>query len=174
MMLSTAYTDWLPHFRIVFLVAHNGRRFDFPVLTNALNHTNKQNAFSSRVSEYVDSLVILKLAFPKMSPYVLEDLVASQLKEQYGAQDVLEDVKALAKLLCICTESGIIKQNHLGLQQDIMQSFQTKRAKNIKSLEELMGLGIVKMSLAENIAGLLGINSEQPLHKLLTIRGRMA
>ena len=148
-----SFTDWLQQFSNVFLVAHNGRRFDFPVLTSALSHTNKLDAFCSTVSGYVDSLAVFKQAFPKMSSYKLEDLVASQLKEQYGAHDALEDVKALGKLLCMCTESGIVKQSFAPAAVHRAQFFQKERAKNIKSLEVLVGQGIMKMSLAENIAG---------------------
>ena len=87
--------------------------------------------------------------------------MASQLKEQYGAHHALEDVKALGKLLCMCTVSDVIKQSFGPAAVHHAQSFQKERAKNI--IGRACGTGY-----HENVTGRehcrLGISSEPPSH----------
>ncbi|KAH3853569.1 hypothetical protein DPMN_096097 [Dreissena polymorpha] len=51
---------WLAKFPRVIVVAHNGRRFDFPVLVSALLNTHCFETFCNCVSSFVDPLPVFK------------------------------------------------------------------------------------------------------------------
>ncbi|KAH3867508.1 hypothetical protein DPMN_030637 [Dreissena polymorpha] len=51
---------WLAKFPRAIIVAHNGRRFDFPVLVIALLNTHCFETFCNCASSFVDSLPVFK------------------------------------------------------------------------------------------------------------------
>ena len=67
------------------LVSHNGRTFDFVVLTHALLAVGKHDRFCQAVTAFADSLKLLRHAIPERSSYKQEDLVHNVLHEEYGA-----------------------------------------------------------------------------------------
>jgi DNA polymerase III alpha subunit (gram-positive type) len=83
----------------VMMVAHNGRRFDFPILVEALSGTGQMATFCTQVTSFVDSLPMLKELLPGQLSYKQESLAHHLLKAKYDAHDAGEDVKALAMIL---------------------------------------------------------------------------
>lgn len=62
--------SWLQQYPNLFLLAHNGRRFDFPILMTALYKTSKTDSFLQCVPGFIDSLpVFIK---KKVSKSVIE------------------------------------------------------------------------------------------------------
>ena len=55
--------NWLKKYSNVFLVAHNGRRIDFPVLMTTLQNTNTTDMFFECVSGFIDSIPVFKTKF---------------------------------------------------------------------------------------------------------------
>ena len=165
--IKTAVTDlciWLEHYKDAFLVAHNGRRFDFPVLLTALKNTDKITDFFECVTGFVDSLPVFRKRYPGDCSYKLDDLVTKHLKETYAAHDASADVTVLAKLLGQCETSDIMKHAFSPNAVHHLLLFNEQKHKHVKTLHVLIAEGIIKMSTAERIAG-SGLNL-QNLNKI--------
>lgn len=162
----TEFSNWLKNFPRAILVAHNGRKFDFPVLMNTLHSLNLTNVLLSAVSGFTDSLSIFKKAFPGQPNYKQETLVKSLLDTTYSAHDAIEDVKTLGMLMKHSKISGpeILPFTFppIAVHQGLL--FSKEKSKNITSLHVLIAKGIVKHNTAENIAG-SGLNLSH-LHKI--------
>ena len=82
--------EWLDKYSNVFLVAHNGRRFDFPVLIATLISVNFISRFFTCVTGLtcINSLNVFKKVFPGRASYKQEDLVSDLLHEDniWGSQ----------------------------------------------------------------------------------------
>ncbi|XP_060562490.1 uncharacterized protein LOC132722076 [Ruditapes philippinarum] len=156
--IQTALRDfliWLNQFRYVFLIAHNGKRFDFPIVVNACQASGMFNKFSSCVLGLVDSLHVFKSISPKRESYKQEDLARSLLSKVYNAHNALCDVDCLSELViyalkqddkCITVKSfspSDVKYN--------MDSNKEKH-KNLPSLSILIASGVMKSSTADNVA----------------------
>ncbi|XP_045176635.2 uncharacterized protein LOC123537131 [Mercenaria mercenaria] len=161
--VTTALNDfctWLEKFNNVILVAHNGRRFDFPVIISAINNVQLQERFFKCVSGCTDSLSVFRKQYPGRSSYKQIDLVHDILGATYGAHDATEDVRALGHLL-----------KHSASHQTVLpfsfspeavyknQIYNREKSKNFPSLSVLVSSGICKLNIAENIAG-SGLNLE--------------
>ena len=138
-----------------FLVAHNGRRFDFPIIASTLLKYNLKDRFSACVLGCVDSLTLCKKQFPGMSSYKQEDLVKNVLKKTYGAHDALEDVKALGDLLLHAYKkpTDVLQFSFSPKCMFYSLSVRNEKSKNLDSLNVLVSSGICKRATAENIAG---------------------
>ena len=82
----------------VVLIAHNGRVFDFRVLSYAICKVGMVSEFSNHVLAFVDSLSILRSKVPKLSSYKQEFLAGYFCQEYYNAHDAVDDVKMLSKI----------------------------------------------------------------------------
>ena len=90
----------------VVLIAHNGEKFDFPVLINALRRNNLLELFLATGVVLVDSLKIVSTEMKqKGSPLYscksksLSDVYEVLLKEKFDAHDAQEDATALSRIL---------------------------------------------------------------------------
>lgn len=83
----------------VILVAHNGRLFDFRVLSNAVARTVLQRQFLDKVSGFTDSLSLIRSKHKKLEEYIQIYLAKHFCNESYSAHDALEDVKMLSIIL---------------------------------------------------------------------------
>ena len=91
----------------LFLIAHNGRRFDFPVLLSSCCSIDRCDSLIENTQGMVDSLNIFSKVFPKRSSYKQEDLVRDILFTNYKAHNAEEDVNRLASLVSqVVTEHG--------------------------------------------------------------------
>ena len=71
---------WLRQFKDVFLVAHNGRCFDFPVIVAVRVVTATHGDLCSSVTGFVDSIPVFKTIYPMRNSHKQEDLVCSLLE----------------------------------------------------------------------------------------------
>lgn len=90
----------------VVLVAHNGDRFDFPILLNALRGSSLLDKFLSFQVILLDSLKLISMEMKQKSSPLrplksksLSDLCEFLLNEQFEAHKAQEDVAALACIL---------------------------------------------------------------------------
>ena len=164
------FCSWLEQFENVILIAHNGRKFDFPVLVSACAVNNLLNRMCASVKGCVDSLALFKKTFPEEPSYKQEELMKNILNEHYNAHDALADVIALGRLYNAC-ENVTVKEflAHSFCLKAVYfnQCFLKSKAKHLPSLNTLVANGVCKAATAENIAG-SGLN----LGHLRTIFGR--
>ncbi|KAL4220167.1 hypothetical protein ACF0H5_020576 [Mactra antiquata] len=148
--------EWLEKFSNVILTAHNGKRFDFPVLVSVLSKVNKFDRFSQCVMAICDSLALFRKVYPGRSTYILNIT--------YSAHDAAGDVWALSKLLQHAVSTLTMKDFCVYLFSPKAVFYNNlnsrEKAKNISSLKVLVSSGICKMATAENIAG-SGLNLDQ-------------
>lgn len=92
------FLKWLSTLRNceVVLVAHNGRVFDFRVLSNAVIRTGLQRQFLDKVSGFTDSLSLIRSKHKKLEKYTQIFLATHFCIESYSAHDAL---KMLSKIL---------------------------------------------------------------------------
>ena len=146
---------WLNNFPNVLLVAHNGRRFDFPVLVNTLINTDLVKPFSDSVLGFVDSLAVFRKCYPKLDSYKQEDLVHSLLNCTYDAYNAEADVTSLGQLLVHSTipNSEIVSFSFSPSAVVNNIIFNRQKSLNVRTLDPLVVSGICKRPTAENIAG---------------------
>ncbi|KAL4235710.1 rRNA-processing endoribonuclease [Mactra antiquata] len=159
-----SFIEWLEKFSNVILTAHNGKRFDFPVLVSVLSKVNKFDRFSQCVMAICDSLALFRKVYPGRSTYKQESLVSDILNITYNAHDAAGDVWALSTLLQHAVSTLTMKDFSVFLFSPKAVFYNNlnsrEKAKNISSLKVLVSSGICKMATAENIAG-SGLNLDQ-------------
>ncbi|ESP04817.1 hypothetical protein LOTGIDRAFT_156040 [Lottia gigantea] len=89
---------WLKNFPNVVLVAHYGRKFDFPVIASAFVNTNTVDLFLNNVTNLIDSWKIFWKLYPGQS-HKQVDLAKSLLDITYDADNAIADVETLGKLI---------------------------------------------------------------------------
>ena len=153
----TKFIEWLERHKKVILIAHNGRKFDFPVFMTSLvsADTGIVSRFCEVVVGFVDSIAVFRKVFPGQSSYKQEDLVKNLVNATYNAHNALEDTRSLGWLL---THSkldirGILPFSFAPLAVKQQLQFSAEKSKNIVSLHQLVAAGVMKMTTAENIAG---------------------
>ncbi|XP_053381811.1 uncharacterized protein LOC128549276 [Mercenaria mercenaria] len=148
------FCKWLEKKPNVFLVAHNWRRFDFPVLMSIVKNVNFLECFFDCVIGLIDTLPVFKKVFPGQS-HKQEDLVIRHLQTTYGAHNAIEDVVFLRKLL-LFTKLSIQEIIHFSFSPKAMLNsvvFHREKARNIRSRDVLISSSVCKAATAENIAG---------------------
>lgn len=94
-----------------FLVGHNSKRFDWPVLTRVLAQFNLLEEFKSAVSGCVDTLPLSREMF-QLPRYSQQFLVQHFLQDSYGAHDASEDVRTLQDLYRVWDPSEELVKKH--------------------------------------------------------------
>jgi DNA polymerase III alpha subunit (gram-positive type) len=146
--------SWLQKFKDVCLVAHNGRRFDFPVLITALVKNNLKEQFMQCVMAFCDSMALFRKVFPNQC-LKQESLVKSVLGVAYDAHNAMADVESLGRLIQhtlpqVKSITGFTFSPE-AVHNNIM--YNKQKSLNIRSLDMLMAKGVFKRPTAENIAG---------------------
>lgn len=95
----TKFVEWMKNFSNVILLAHNGSKFDFPVLMSTLHCLNMTDTLFPVVSGFIDSLSVYRKTFPEQQNYKQETPVKAVLNTSYAAHDATEDVKTLGLLM---------------------------------------------------------------------------
>ena len=136
------------------LIAHNGRRFDFPVFIANLLSVDKLDGFYECCAGMIDSLSVFRKLYPKES-LKQEHLVAKLLGINYNAHNASADVKALTQLMQHTQLSAQELLKHSYPPVDIHNSmiFNKEKEKNLPTLSCLVSSGVCKLCTAENIAG---------------------
>ena len=101
------YLEQYSHSARIVLIAHNGDKFDFPVLINALERNNLLRVFLSINVLRVDSLKIVSKEMKQKDSSLqscksksLSDLnFECLIKETFDAHDAAEDAAALSRVL---------------------------------------------------------------------------
>ncbi|XP_026057790.1 uncharacterized protein LOC113042963 [Carassius auratus] len=94
-----------------FLVGHNSRRFDWPIVTRVLAQFDLLEDFQSVVSGCVDTLTLSREMF-QLPRYTQQFLVQHFLQESYGAHDAAEDVRTLQELYRVWRPSPELVRKH--------------------------------------------------------------
>ncbi|XP_045215031.2 uncharacterized protein LOC123565087 [Mercenaria mercenaria] len=149
---------WLDQFSNVFLIAHNGRRFDFPILMTAVQKTKTTDVFFKSVFGFVDSLSVFRKKYPGES-LKQEHLARQHLGMTYNAHNAEADVEALGHLLKLCEVSDLLNFSFSPVAVKNSLLFNCEKSKNLRSFDPLISKGICKRPTAENIAG-SGLNVE--------------
>ncbi|XP_053390105.1 uncharacterized protein LOC128553026 [Mercenaria mercenaria] len=158
------FVNWISKFKSVCLVAHNGRRFDFPILVSTLKNIGAQDKLSE--CAFIDSMSVFRKLYPNTSLKQV-DLVSSLLGETYDAHNAMGDVVALGKLIKFVNLSSNDLMAHSFTQSAIANNMAFNKSKtlNLPSLNPLIYSGVIKKPTAENIAGSgLNINHLKLLH----------
>lgn len=93
----TGFISFLKTFNRPFLVGHNSRRFDWPILMRVLKDFGLSEEFGEVVSGCVDTLTMSREMF-RLEKYSQPYLVHHFLRQTYGAHDATEDVRTLQDL----------------------------------------------------------------------------
>lgn len=146
------FTTWISKFKNVCIVAHNGRRFDFPIFVSILKKCGAMDKFLN--CAFIDSLSVFKKLYPKQSLKQV-DLVSFLLGEQYDAHNAIADVLALGKLVQFVKLPAKDLMTHSFTPHAVSSNmdFNNAKALNLPSLNPLMSAGVIKRPTAENIAG---------------------
>lgn len=98
--ILVSFIAFLQMFKQPFLVGHNIRHFDCPLLVRALDRLELREQFGSSVSACVDTLPLARevLSGRNLQSFSQEKLVRELLGVNYKAHDALEDVRALQML----------------------------------------------------------------------------
>ncbi|XP_073725138.1 uncharacterized protein plex9.1 isoform X4 [Misgurnus anguillicaudatus] len=88
---------FLKTFNRPFLVGHNSRRFDWPILMRVMEEFGLLEDFGEVVSGCVDTLTMSREMF-HLEKYNQPFLVKHFLGESYGAHDATEDARTLQEL----------------------------------------------------------------------------
>ena len=149
------FMNFLKNLGNVVLIAHNGRVFDFRVLSYAICKVGMVSEFSNHVLAFVDSLSLLRSKVPKLSSYKQEFLAGYFCQESYNAHDAVDDVKMLSKILCASgmTKEDCVKHSYASNSHFLQEDFNLAKARNVGSLHCLVASGVIKVATAENIAG---------------------
>lgn len=126
---------WLQKHTNVYLIAHNGRRFDFPVLMSALMNIKYYAQFSGMC------LGIYWQHLCAQSSYKQEDLARALLHIAYEAHNAMDDVKTLGKLVSHTKMDAKELTTH-SLPPTAVQNqlrFNIIKAKKLTSLHSLVG-----------------------------------
>jgi DNA polymerase III alpha subunit (gram-positive type) len=146
---------FLRKFDNVCLIAHNGRRFHFPVLASTFKAIEKVAELISIVDGCVDSLAIFKKCFKDQKSYKQEHLYRSILNDTYHAHNAIDDVKALGKLVQHALHThGDILPFSFPLSAVVQQLiYNDEKSKHYSSLAFLVERKVISKCMAEKIAG---------------------
>lgn len=100
--IKTALNDfmtWLQKFHDVTIVAHNGRRFDFKVLSTAVHNCRLSDIFNSSLTGFCDSLDIFRYKYPQLKKHNQAYLADHFGAGSYNAHNAVDDVETLNIIL---------------------------------------------------------------------------
>ena len=145
------FISWLTKFKNVCLIAHNGRRFDFPILVSILRKCGDMDKLSDIA--FIDSLSVFRKLYPKQSLKQV-DLVSTLLGEKYNAHNAMDDVIALGKLIQFVKLSpkDLLSHSFTPFAVGSNMDFLNAKALNLQSLNPMISSGFFKRPTAENIA----------------------
>ena len=156
-----SFCEWLESFDNVVLVAHNGKRFDFPVVITACENVRLCDRLFHCVSGCADSLPVFKKVFAGRTSYKQEDIARDLLGAAYSAHDASEDAMVLEKLIhyLIVLSINLMPFTFPAKAVYSSQLYSREKAKNMPSLRPLVYNSVCKTTTAEHIAG-SGLNHQ--------------
>lgn len=100
--IKTALKDfmtWLQKFPDVTIVAHNGRGFDFRVLSTAVHNCRLSDIFNSSLTGFCDSLDIFRNKYPQLKKHNQAFLAHHFGAGLHNAHNAVDDVETLYRIL---------------------------------------------------------------------------
>ena len=152
---SDRLLSWLRQFQDVYLVPHNGRCFDFPVVLATCVATATHEDLCSSVRGFVDSIPVFKIVFPKRDSYKPEDLVRNLLEKEYNAHNQLTMLSVCLSfylLYWLVITSAFLQKSFKPLDVKHSLELNKEKRKNSPSLSPLITSGVRKTETAENVA----------------------
>ena len=146
---------FLNQFSFPVLVAHNGRRFDFPVFISCVKSAQALQKMFDTITGFIDSLPLFKKVFPGQMCYKQEHLVQTLLCSSYSAHDAQEDVESLGHLIIHTglDSKSLLKYSYSPTAVHNSMLFNEEKNCNFNSLCPLISNGVMKRATAENVAG---------------------
>ncbi|XP_033758265.1 uncharacterized protein LOC117340610 [Pecten maximus] len=141
----------------VFLVGHNIKIFDCPLLLNALETVGKTDEFLECVSGFLDTKLLFKIGMPGLSSYSQPNLFKLITKSNYEAHDAVQDVISLQKLVRE-SKLEISDESYANATFSVDSAKEShgyaKRVRvNLPSLKGLVGRKISSGAMARKAAG---------------------
>lgn len=149
------FWKYLRQFSSPILVAHNGRRFDFPVLVSSVKASQALDKMFACITGFIDSLAVFKKVFPGQECYKQEHLVKTFLCSSYSAHDALEDVESLGNLVLFTglDSRALLQYSFAPTAVYNSMLFNTEKSRYLDSLTPLIIRGVMKRATADNVAG---------------------
>lgn len=104
---------WLQKFHNAVLIAHNGKQFDFRILSNAADKSKLFNMFWESCVGCIDSIDVMKSKFPKLQKYSQPYLAEYICNKNYNAHNALDDVSMLNEILKEAKVSSVDLLKHI-------------------------------------------------------------
>ncbi|XP_066557865.1 DNA polymerase III subunit epsilon [Amia ocellicauda] len=108
----TYFMTFLRNLHQPLLVAHNGKRFDCPVLARTLDEFSLRDDFKQVMCGFLDTFLLSKALFTDLRKFSQEYLVKYFLGKSYMAHNALEDVKALQELYKAWSPTSSVVHRH--------------------------------------------------------------
>lgn len=89
------FMTWMQKFRDVTIVAHNGRGFDFRVLSTAVHNCELSDIFNFSVTRFCDSLDFFRHEYLHLKNHTQAFLVDHFDAGSYNAHNAVNDVETL-------------------------------------------------------------------------------
>ena len=97
------FFEWLQQFDNTVLVAHNGKRFDFRILSKAVESCDLFDSFEQRVVGFVDSVHVLKEKLPQLGNDYRSHSQANLVRYfglgPFNSHNAKDDANMLCKIL---------------------------------------------------------------------------
>ena len=149
-----SFIDWLKKFEKPLLVAHNGDRFDFPIILRAAVNHELLEDLKSTLYAMVDTLPVYKRKYSRLSKFTLDSLIDHFGVESFTHHDALEDSIALLNLI---TKSKLLTEELMSTSYTLDHlekklSFKTETYKLFDTFNNLVSKGIVPKAAAMRAA----------------------
>ncbi|CAC5416302.1 unnamed protein product [Mytilus coruscus] len=119
---------WLQKFNNAVLIAHNGKKFDFRILSNAADKSKLFNLYLESCVGCIDSIAVMKSKFPKLPKYSQPYLAEHVCNKNYNAHNALDDVSMLNEILKEAKVSSVDLLKHTYSPGDhLLQEFATRK-----------------------------------------------
>ena len=131
--------SWIEKYSHVFLVAHNGRIFDFVVLATACKACDMLSNLSA-VTGFSDSLAAFRFMFQKTKSHKQVDLAHELLGKDYDAHNAEADVSCVSELVssvlysdpqCLLSKSFLPKDILYSLDSNKQNNYTKIRSKKL-------------------------------------------
>lgn len=152
------FIDFLPENSL--LCAHNGFKFDVPILIQDMRDCDLLNTMQGKVKGLLDTLLLAKETYPDRTGkgkggHSQEGLVKDILNETYAAHNALDDVKALSKLYTkMKVGNSEYMKNTWSFEFAVRKlDYQIKTSKNLRTFDCLVADKILSEAMARKAAG---------------------
>lgn len=142
----------------LYLVGHNIKTFDCPLLMNALESVGKQEEFLGCVSGFLDTKILFRTGMPGLKSYSQPNLVKHVTgSSDYNAHDALADVLSLQTLVLESKlnvfDSAYENATFSTEYVKEMHRYSKRVRANLPSLQPLIDRKILSESMARKVAG---------------------